>query len=366
MDKNEKITKYINIITSLIFVALLCIIKNKVILKNGYNLDKNSTDDEVCVFIQESCIHCHDLKKYCETIDISKYNVKFYDIRDKKNLDLLLKYANKHHLSFMELGTPAIFSKREYMIGFDLEDKDEEKFIEFLDKTREEKKMANKQKDMVNIPLLGNFDKTKLSLNKLLFLSLWSYFFSLNNLYSLLFIAVIFLIINIKNKKLVILSYFLFLAFTKFLFLTSFINIFLFIKFIKILLIVLGYYTIYKAIDGITNPNSNGYKYSENEEKLSTKRVLFITLLTFLAASVEFIKPTKVMNIYTNTINQPTVSSAGYILHSAVYTFFVTVLSFLVFCLCYFLFKKFELFKNNLAIIGNLSLLLMGIFIIFI
>lgn len=366
MDKNEKVTKCINVIVSVIFVTLLCIIKNRVALKNSHNLDKNSTDDEVCVFIQESCIHCHDLKRYCETIDISKYNIKFYDIKDKKNLDLLLKYANKYHLSFMELGTPAIFFNGEYMIGFNLEDKDEEKFIKFLKKTQEERKTDNNQKNMINVPLLGHFNKIKLSLNKLLLLSLWGYFFSLNNLYSLIFIGIIFFIINIKNKKLVVFSYFLFLAFAKFLFLIGFINIFLFVKFIKILLIILSYYIIYRSINGITNIENNSYINIKTEEKLSTKRVIFITLLTFLAASVEFVKPTKILNVYIDIINQSELNSTGYILYNLMYSFFVAILSFSIFYLCYFFYKKFKLFKVDFIIIDKLFLLLMGILIIFI
>ena len=366
MDKNNNITNYINIIVSLIFVVLLCLIKNKIVIKNSYNLNGNSTDDEVCVFIQESCIHCHDLKRYCETIDISKYNVKFYDIKDKKNLDLLLKYANKHHLSFMELGTPAIFSKGEYMIGFDLEDKDEEKFIEFLDKNREEKKRDNKQKNKISVPLLGNFDKTELSNRKLLLLNIWSYFFSLNNMYVLVFITLIFLIISIKDKKIVILSYFTFLGFTKFLFLISFINISLFIKIIRIVFIILGYYVIYKVVSNISYPRNSNYDYNKVEEKLSTKKVLFITLLTFLAASIEFIKPTKILDIYTSTLNQSKIRNINYIFNNFTYVFSTTVLSFLIFYIYCFLLKKTKLFKNSLTIINDLLMLLTGIFIIFI
>ena len=351
MDKNNNMNKYLSMVIALIFIVLIYTIKTKITKNNGLN--ENLTDDEVCIFIQESCIHCHDLKRYCEKIDTSKYNLKFYDIKDRKNLDLLLKYANKHHISFMELGTPAIFTKSECMIGFDLDDKDEEKFIELLDKSIEEKKKINKQKDMVKIPLLGSFSKTETNTIKTLFLCIWSYFFSIHNIYSLIFITLVFLMFNIKNKRTVVISYFSFLMIIKFFIITNFINVSVFIRLIRISIFILSYYVIYSAINKITSVNKNDFENNKFIEKLPTYLVFFITFLTFVSAITEFIQPINILNIYEYKINEQSISKFNYFLSNFAYVFSTTTLSLLLFCICYFLLKKVKFLKNNLTIINE-------------
>ena len=364
MDKNNNMNKYLSMVIALVFIVLIYTIKTKITKNNSLN--ENLTDDEVCIFIQESCIHCHDLKRYCEKIDTSKYNLKFYDIKDRKNLDLLLKYANKHHISFMELGTPAIFTKSECMIGFDLDDKDEEKFIELLDKNIEEKKKINKQKDMVKIPLLGSFSKTETNTIKTLFLCIWSYFFSIHNIYSLIFITLVFLMFNIKNKRTVVISYFSFLMIIKFFIITNFINVSVFIRLIRISIFILSYYVIYSAINKITSVNKNDFENNKFIEKLPTYLVFFITFLTFVSAITEFIQPINILNIYEYKINEQSISKFNYFLSNFAYVFSTTTLSLLLFCICYFLLKKVKFLKNNLTIINEVLKLLIGIIITFI
>lgn len=363
MIETIKAKKYINFIISILIVSILCVVKNKINKKNEILSEKNNVDEGICIFVQESCIHCHELRDFCSNIDMSKYDVTFYDIGNKKNFDLFLKYAKKHHLSLFDLGTPSIFSDKEYMVGFDRNDHDDEKFMQFLNNNGV-KKIKKLGENVLRLPFFGTVNIEDMSLLKVFFAVAIDGIFSVNNLYIFAFLLIICLLFETTKTKLFIQIYFLFLAIMRFLLLTKFLNIAIFIYFIKYVSVLIGWYVIYDSISKLSL--SDDEKDGTMFDKLPTSIVFFASILTFIAASIPFIRINKSLGIYMKLIETKDIGNFMYFIYNLLLSILLPLVDFLICFLLFSLLKNINNFKNDLTIIKRFLLLALGIFIIFV
>lgn len=362
MIQNIKVKKYINFIISILIVILLCVVKNQINKKNEVLSKKNNIDEGIYVFVQEYCIHCHELRDFCNSIDMSKYDVKFYDISNKKNFDFFLKQAKKHHLSLFDLGTPSVFSENEYMIGFNRDENDDEKFVQFLKKNGI-KKIKKLNENSLKIPFFGIVETENISILKITFIIAFDEIFSINNLFISAFLLIICLLFETTKTKLFIQIFFLFLAVIRFLLLIKFLNIAIFINLIKYISILIGWYVIYDFI--LKFNNSKDEKEITIFENLPTQIVFFASILTFVAASIPFVRVNKSFGIYMRLIETKNIGNFLYFIYNLLLSSVLPLIDFLL-CFLLFFLSNTKSLKNNLTIIKRFLLLALGIFIIFV
>lgn len=251
------IRSVISPLVSIFLVFCLCLLRNyfgegRIPLEQR---EKNPMEDvgdrEVCIFIQESCVHCHELKEFCKNIDMSHYNVKFYDIGDKRNFSHLLREVRKRKLSVMNLGTPMVFYGEKYMVGFDKEEHDEEKFLQLLRDSENEKGRAGRK--FFKIPFFGivSDDKVMTSPHRVMWIAFVDSLFSRYNLGILLLALFICLCFGLSRSSLLMKAYFLFLSVLRFLLVIKFLNVEIFATVIGYTLLFVGCYAFYRALGEI-------------------------------------------------------------------------------------------------------------------
>ena len=278
MNWIKKINKYKLFLAILLFSIFIII--NKQSSKITINQDGMSS---ISVFVQETCPHCRDLEKFLTDADIEKYNIKYFDLSEQKNLNTLVGLANKHDLPLNTVGTPIIFSKTSYYTGFTNTDEAKAEFKQFL-----ENSLLNENKD--NNTAGNNFINT-----------IKYVFSSIFNIYSILFILSFLslgLIFESDKKANILFSCLMFsTAFVSFLFLTDWLNAYLIAMFTRVIHIIFAltmlyylicnYYYLYKDKKNIFNNGDNISKYMSS----------FVVIITFVFSTVNITRYTAIMNI---------------------------------------------------------------------
>ncbi|GMO62058.1 MAG: hypothetical protein Ta2D_08330 [Rickettsiales bacterium] len=74
---------------------------------------------ELEVYVQDGCIHCMNAEEWLKTDPFGdKVNVVYYNLKDRKNVDILLKKADKLGINKNEIGTPIFIIGGDYKMGF--------------------------------------------------------------------------------------------------------------------------------------------------------------------------------------------------------------------------------------------------------
>ncbi|MDR1494592.1 MAG: hypothetical protein LBI29_00970 [Rickettsiales bacterium] len=332
--------------------------RRKIDENNGFR-KRGLADNYVHIFTQTFCPHCQDFKKFLEEIDVSKYKIKFYDMEDRKNLDLLLKYAKLHGLSLKKLGTPAIFSKNGHLVGFERKNGDNQRFLEFLDTLGSDGPGEDVKSD-------SESDDDPLS-SKLTLLTALGNAFSANNLYVFLFLFLILFWCGFRRCLMLVCSYFCFYGVVDFMFLTGHLSIVLVAWPIRILLLLLGYLHIYLAMSRLFADSYDNLGPEKNIKDPIANPIAFgATLLTMLSSSVKFLNPTESWQKYELVLNKggPNVyfDYAQILLLSVSYSLLNAMVVFLLWKIV----KKYKnYFINHLTIINNILLFITGILILF-
>jgi len=78
---------------------------------------EKQTTNRIYVFSQPGCIHCEHAKNYFERY-YKNYDIKDMNIHEGNNMDYLMRYARKYHISKQSLGTPLIVMGENYVMGW--------------------------------------------------------------------------------------------------------------------------------------------------------------------------------------------------------------------------------------------------------
>ncbi|MDR2778269.1 MAG: hypothetical protein LBB13_02075 [Rickettsiales bacterium] len=353
----KKIPSPLSIIISTVVFLVLCLLKKNI---GGKGRISESILGSSCVviFTQEFCPHCHELKKFCENMYISKYNVEFRDIADRGNFNLFLKQIRLHRVPASQVGTPAIFSDRGYMIGFDRNNGDDIKFREFLNSSELDRTIEKtKNKEVAE----------KLSL-KFMLLTVAKEVFSLNNIYVFIFLYII-LLLCAFNKSLIIVScYFGFSTIIDFLLLTGHMNLLPLDGTMTVLRLFIGYLCLLFATDKfIENGHSKAFAADRVEGSIPNSTLFAISLLTMLSSSIKFLKPSGDWQKYELVLNRYSSKFFLYYFCAIFSTFFYSILNISFVFVILVLHKKYKnYYINYLTIVNLLLLLIAGIFIMFV
>ncbi|MDR2777328.1 MAG: hypothetical protein LBB24_00975, partial [Rickettsiales bacterium] len=178
-------SKYCRILVPAIVSLLVCVITvflGRRIGGKNHTGEDSFGDNSIHVFTQKFCPHCQDFKKFLEEQDLSGYEVKFHELEDRKNLNLLLRYAHMYRLPLRELTTPIIFSKNGYSVGFERGKEDGRRFLEILGSVTRNLKLGTRTEDEIALPQFRF---------KLTVLTAIRNVFSIRNLYTFLFLFLI-------------------------------------------------------------------------------------------------------------------------------------------------------------------------------
>ena len=93
------------------------------LVKHGENVVNESLNgDELIVFSQEGCGHCHNALAFINSTIKEKYPNLIVNIKDvqkeKKNMTTLIFVAKKHGLDLSKLGTPVILFNNNIIVGW--------------------------------------------------------------------------------------------------------------------------------------------------------------------------------------------------------------------------------------------------------
>jgi glutaredoxin len=305
----------------------------------------------VHVFSQKLCPHCQDFRKFLEEVDLSNREIRFYDMEDGRNLDLLLKYAKLHGLSFRKLTTPIIFFRGSSMVGFERDRGDGEKFLELLAATPSNSEERAKSEAREPAPL---------SLVSTLSVALEN-FFSSGNLHVFLFLLLVLFCCSFTRGWTLVSSYFCFYAVTDFLFLTKQLSIVLMAWPLRLLLLFLGHLYLYRAIDRLLGTES---RENVAEGPLASPTIFYATLLTMLSSSTKFLAPAESWQNYGLALAR---GAGGWLdcLYALVLSISYSALNALAVFLLWKVIKKYKnYFIDHLTTINNLLSLMLGIFVL--
>jgi hypothetical protein len=353
----KKIPGFVSVVISLAVFLVLCFLKSKIGRErraDGPVSNKNC----VIIFIQESCHHCHELKKFCESIDMSKYSIGFYDIADRKNFNLFLKHIRLHKAPISQIGTPAIFSDIGYMVGFDRSNGDDAKFQELLDNSKFSKYVEKTK---------GKAKAEKLSL-KFVSLTVLREIFGFNNFYIFMFLYLILVLCNFNKNLIITCCYFGFSIIIDFLLLTKNIDIFLLDRAAGVLLLSIGYFCLLFAASRILEEVNYPKNFRTRTRGPIPAPILFaVSLLTILANFIKFLNPSNNWQKYELVLDENIANFFLYHSYALFSTFFYSIVNISITSAVLIIFVRHkDSYINNLTIVEGLLLLVIGIFIIFI
>jgi hypothetical protein len=330
-------------------------------LKGTFNLkNRNSREAEdvdlVYIFTQESCGHCHELRRFYENLEEGKYRVKFYGLEDRRNLGLLLKHGRRHRISLSEIGTPAIFSKNSYMIGFDRSSGDDLKFLKLLE--------GSGSSDFTATVDSGNGGE-ELSL-KFLVKLLFKEILSLNNFYTFIFLYVILSHCRFRKTITITIGYFGFLALVDFLFLTKQIDINLLQGALRGLLLVIGFLCLFRVTENLVLHPKARKSAKIPVGEISSWSFFFASMVTVVSSSLKFLEPTASWQQFEIILGQQITNTFLYHFCTLFSTIAPSAIDILAIFPVIFIVSKYKNYaKENLTIINNMLISLSGIFIIF-
>ena len=106
------------------FIALLLIVFI-------FNI-KSRKDNNILIFVQDGCIHCIHAEEFIKNNQdlLKNHNINILNLKEEKNYNLLIKYVKKFNLDTGKIGTPTIFYRDKYIVGWGEKNKND--FIEMI------------------------------------------------------------------------------------------------------------------------------------------------------------------------------------------------------------------------------------------
>ena len=248
----EKIKSLINKIDNNKYNILLIIALLLIFIFSNHKVSKIETKEEdnyTRIFVQDTCIHCRDLESFLTQENIKKYNIKYLDIEE--NISTLIKLANKNNISLNTIGTPIIFTKYGYRIGF-----------------------------------------------------VKAVFFSVFNLYSILLIigtvSLTILLNNEKKSNIIFCCIMFSIPIISFLFLIDWLNVYLMSLFTRTLNLFLSLILMYYVIKNFYYLKKENKNLFDKETALNRHFSMFIVLLSFLFNTINITRNSNIL--YVNSI----------------------------------------------------------------
>jgi glutaredoxin len=383
----EKDNRFKTILILVLFLLFIIINlgENKNVTIRGNEIVDNSTH----IFTQKTCRHCYELEKFFKEQNIAeKYDVVFHELEKKENFDLLLKYIYKYSLSMSGIGTPAIFTRTNYLIGFEDTDAGKERLINFLDKSTEDTKntKANIYRESLKVPFIGEVKLFDLSLPVLTVLVGLADGFNPCAMWVLVYLLSITVTLGDRKKIWFLVgSFVLSSGILYYLFMTAWLNVFLLVGYIRLLNLIIGLFAlyfgtmmIYKFIKNngevvcelednkIRNNSMNKIKNIVNQ-KLSPLAIMSVVLLAFAVNSLEFVCSAALPATYTYILSQLNLSTFTYYMYILLYTVMYMFDDIIIFGCAAFAINKYvgAKYEKYSTIIGGGLIFIIGIFIVF-
>jgi glutaredoxin len=97
-------------------LLLLCVFYSIFANQSVASTEKNN----LMVFVQDNCKYCIRTEKYLSTNPFNdEVNITYYNLRDKKSVNVLTSYINKLDIPKNLIGTPIFIIGDDYILGFD-------------------------------------------------------------------------------------------------------------------------------------------------------------------------------------------------------------------------------------------------------
>lgn len=381
----EKENRFNNVVLMILFVLFFVLNYQP---NNLGKVDKNEViDSGIHIFIQQSCIHCRDLEKFIKKEKLEDvYNISYHDLSKNESYDLLTKYLYIHNISPTKVGTPMIFGKDGYIVGFDNGEENRDKVLKVFENAKINDVDGNNYKKTLKIPFFGEVDLFSLSLPTLTILVGLADGFNPCAMWVLVYLLSITITLGDKRKIwLLVGSFVLSSGILYYLFMTAWLNAFLFIGYIRILNLLIGLFALYFGTmtihDFIKNKGQVECKLENNEtrnksmnkikeivnSKLSTFTIFSIVILAFVVNSIEFVCSAALPATYTYLITQAKLSMFSYYMYLLLYDIMFMADDIIVFGCAVFAMNKYigSKYEKYSIIIGGTIMFIIGIFIVF-
>jgi glutaredoxin len=358
---------------------------------NAFNIDNDLSDDFkndiVQIFTQQTCSHCHKLLKFIEENDLSKYNIKIFDLKSSRNRDLLSQNIILHKIDVKNgFGTPVIFYGNSYMVGFEDDEVGIKRFMDFLENKNAEALANDNLQKTIKIPFLKEINLADLSLPMLTIIIGLADGFNPCAMWVLVYLLSITVALKDKKKIWLLLGSFLISSgILYFLFLTAWLNVFLFVGYLRILNLIIGGFALYFGIttvhEYIKNRGEVVCKLQDNETRkksmskiqrlvqadISLATIFGIIFLAFVVNSVEFACSAVLPATYTYMLAKIDLSNLQYYLYIFLYTIMYMLDDMIVFSCAAFTLNNYTgvKYEKYSTIIGGVLILVIGIFIVF-
>jgi glutaredoxin len=353
--------------------------------ENKINKDK-LVDSVVHVFTQDSCPHCHELIRFFNEENlIEKYEIVVHKLEFRENYDLLMKYIYNYSIPMSSVGTPAIFTSKKYLIGFDDSESGKQKLLSLLDDSLTDEK-ENIYKETLNVPFVGEVKLFDLSLPVLTILLGLADGFNPCAMWVLVYLLSITAMLHDKRKMwLLVGSFVLSSGILYYLFMTAWLNAFLLVGYVRILNLLIGLFALYFGIVAIHEYiKSNGNvscKLEDNKtrnesmnkiknivtQKLSMFSIVSVVFLAFVVNSIEFVCSAALPATYTYLLTQSNLGLFSYYMYILLYTIMFMLDDIIVFGCAVFTLNKYigTKYEKYSTVIGGSIMLIIGIFIVF-
>lgn len=376
-----------NNITLLILVVIFFVMNYQPKTNKKINKD-NIIDSNIHIFIQQSCKHCRELEKFINEKKLKNvYNINYHDLANKDDFDLLSKYAYIHDISLGSIGTPMIFTKTNYLIGFENSEDKKKQVIDLLENNI--KNTSDKEgnyKKTLKIPFFGEIKLFDLSLPALTILVGLADGFNPCAMWVLVYLLSITITLGDKKKIWFLVgSFVLSSGILYYLFMTAWLNAFLFIGYVRLLNLIIGLFALYFGIitihDYIKNKGQVVCKLENNETRnksmskirsivnaqLSTFAVLSIVFLAFVVNSIEFVCSAALPATYTYILTKANLSNFMYYMYLLLYDIMFMADDIIVFGCAVFAMNKYigTKYEKYSTIIGGSIMFIIGIFLVF-
>jgi glutaredoxin len=136
MENNSNLKKkYVRIIIIIAcFLVLYLTVLKRHFVNNVVAVDNNKV--ELSVFVQDGCPHCINAESWLNSNPFNDaVNIIYYNLKDKKNVRILLEHAKRLGVDRDSIGTPVFIIVDDYVIGFS--DESIQKIIELVEKYKQ-------------------------------------------------------------------------------------------------------------------------------------------------------------------------------------------------------------------------------------
>ncbi|MBW2975142.1 hypothetical protein KY366_05485 [Candidatus Woesearchaeota archaeon] len=323
--------------------------------------NKVTPEDKITIYFfwSKGCPHCAQEKPFLERLQ-DKYpgiNVESYETSDPKSVEVFMEVAEAYGTSTQWV--PATFICDSYIVGFGSEETTgreiEEKVKTCLehgctDLYKSKGECAVEQKNIVNVPLLGEIDLTKVGLPMLTIVLGFLDGFNPCAIWVLCFLLTLLIYAKSRKKMLLIGSIFVLTSgIVYFFFMAAWLNFFLMIGFVKTLRIIVALIAIiaglinakdfflFKKGVSLTIPDKWKPKlFGKMRDLVKEQAILAVILgtmvLAFTANTFELICTFGFPAIYTRALTLQNLPTIAYYAYLALYNIiYVLPLAFIVF-----------------------------------